>query len=84
MGHPPSGSRPGSPNGSFLTVTWIALYIKNMDVDLLHLFIYLFILQNSPNAIYLFIFQNSPNAIYLFIFIFSLQKIIPMAIDLLN
>jgi len=46
-------------------------------------FIHLFF-QNSPNAIYLFIFQNSPNAIYLFIFIFSLQKKIPMAIDLLN
>jgi hypothetical protein len=74
---PPSGS----PNGSFLTVTWIALYIKNMDVDLLHLFIYF---TKFPNAIYLFIFQNYPNAIYLFLFLFSLKKISQGSIDLLN
>jgi hypothetical protein len=78
MGHPPSAP-PGSPNGSFLTVTWIALYIKNMDVDLLHLFI----LQNSPMpSIYLFIFQNPPPIP--FYFIFSLKKFLPRAIDLLN
>ncbi len=52
---------PGSPNGSFLTVTWIALYIKNMDVDLLHLFIYLF--SKIPQFHF---FQNPPNVIYLF------------------
>lgn len=65
--HPPRP--PGSPNGSFLTVTRIALYIKNMDVDLLHLFIILFykILQCG---LFIYLFSRIPPMPFLFFFHF--------------
>jgi len=69
--HPPAPP-PGSPNGSFLTVTWIALYIKNMDVDLLHLFIYLF--YKIPQC-HLFIYFSK---ILPMPFIYLFSKILPM------